>query len=109
MKLEDIRYTTSDQVAYITIARPEKRNALRTQTYRELRTAVVEAAEDDEVGVIVLAGEGDEAFCAGGDVSQQNGRTILAGRKHLQHVVALGDAMRSSGKPIVAAVRERIG
>ncbi len=55
MEFEDITYETRDGIARITINRPEVRNALRTQTYQELTEAFRRAAEDQEVGVIVLA------------------------------------------------------
>src|SRR6201995_2951551 len=67
---EDIRYELSgDGIAKITIARPEKRNAFRPQTVVELMRAFEAAREDPEVGVIVFTGEGDLAFCSGGDQS----------------------------------------
>src|SRR3954466_15485966 len=65
---EDIRYETSaDGIAKITIDRPEVRNAFRPQKEIELARAFELAREDSEVGVIILAGEGDKAFCSGGD------------------------------------------
>src|SRR5437764_15496147 len=65
---EDIRYETSgDGIAKITINRPEVRNAFRPQTVIEMARAFELAREDPEVGVIILTGEGDKAFCSGGD------------------------------------------
>jgi naphthoate synthase len=67
----DIRYEKSGDptpgVAKITIDRPEVRNAFRPQTLFQLREAFNRAQDDPEVGVIVLTGEGPEAFCSGGD------------------------------------------
>ena len=64
----DIRYELSgDGLAKITIARPEVRNAFRPQTLFELEDAFDKARDDPEVGVIVLTGEGPDAFCSGGD------------------------------------------
>ena len=63
----DIRYETADGVAKITINRPHKRNAFRPQTLFELERAFALARDDDEVGVIILTGQGDWAFCSGGD------------------------------------------
>ena len=67
----DIRYETSvgDKagIAKITINRPHKRNAFRPQTLFELADAFNAARDDDEVGVIVFTGQGDWAFCSGGD------------------------------------------
>ena len=63
----DISYVTSDGIAKITICRPEVRNAFRPQTLFELMDAFNRARDDDRVGVIVLTGQGDQAFCSGGD------------------------------------------
>jgi naphthoate synthase len=67
----DIRYevSTGDEagIAKITINRPQKRNAFRPQTLFELTHAFNVARDDDEIGVIVLTGQGDWAFCSGGD------------------------------------------
>src|SRR5476649_995759 len=67
----DIRYERSGgsgpQIAKITINRPEVRNAFRPQTVIELSDAFTRAREDADLGVIVLTGEGPDAFCSGGD------------------------------------------
>ena len=67
----DIRYEQgrgeAQNIAKITIDRPEVRNSFRPQTVFELREAFELAREDKEVGVIILTGEGKDAFCAGGD------------------------------------------
>src|SRR3954451_6077819 len=63
----DITYETAEGIAKITICRPEVRNAFRPQTLFELADAFNVARDDPEVGVIVLTGQGDDAFCSGGD------------------------------------------
>ena len=67
----DIRYEVStgddEGIAKITINRPQKRNAFRPQTLFELQDAFNRARDDDSVGVIILTGQGDWAFCSGGD------------------------------------------
>ena len=64
----DIRYEKSKEgVAKITINRPEVRNAFRPLTVREMRKALEDAREDTQIGVIILTGEGEKAFCSGGD------------------------------------------
>ncbi|MGZ4784879.1 MAG: enoyl-CoA hydratase-related protein, partial [Acidimicrobiales bacterium] len=63
----DIRYETAEGIAKITICRPEVRNAFRPQTLFELSRAFEVARDDDRIGVIILTGEGDLAFCSGGD------------------------------------------
>ena len=64
---EDIKYETYNGIAKITINRPEVRNAFRPKTVKELLEAFTIARDDSNVGVIILTGEGEKAFCSGGD------------------------------------------
>jgi Dihydroxynaphthoic acid synthase len=68
VEFEDILYEVAGGRATITINRPDRLNAFRVQTIRELCTAFEDAADDEAVGVIVFTGAGDRAFCVGGDV-----------------------------------------
>ncbi|MHB1783638.1 MAG: 1,4-dihydroxy-2-naphthoyl-CoA synthase [Acidimicrobiales bacterium] len=63
----DIAYETAEGIAKITICRPEVRNAFRPQTLAELGAAFTKARDDPDVGVVVLTGQGELAFCSGGD------------------------------------------
>ena len=63
----DIRYEVADGIAKLTIDRPEVRNAFRPQTLFELSDAFNAARDDPSVGVVVLTGQGPDAFCSGGD------------------------------------------
>src|SRR3954453_14926681 len=104
---EDIRYETSgDGIAKITITRPEVRNAFRPQTVVELSRAFELAREDPEIGVIVLTGEGDLAFCSGGDqnVRGDTGYMSEAGGVGRFHITDLQVQMRRLPKPIIAMV-----
>ncbi len=64
---KDIRMDVADGIAKLTIARPEVRNAFRPQTLFELADALSVARDDPGVGVVILTGEGPDAFCSGGD------------------------------------------
>src|SRR5947199_356780 len=108
LDFEDIRYeTSSDGLAKITIDRPEVRNAFRPQTIIEMSQAFESAREDPDVGVIILTGEGDKAFCSGGDqrvrgdqgYEEQPGSGV--GRFH---VTDLHVQIRRLPKPVVAMV-----
>jgi naphthoate synthase len=104
---EDIRYELSgDGIAKITIARPEKRNAFRPQTVVELMRAFEVAREDPEVGVILFTGEGDLAFCSGGDQSVRGDTGYMSeeGGVGRFHVTDLQVQMRRLPKPIIAMV-----
>ncbi len=63
----DIRYERAEAIAKVTICRPEVRNAFRPQTLFELSEAFDDARDDPEVAVVILTGEGELAFCSGGD------------------------------------------
>ena len=103
----DIRYeTTADGIAKITICRPEVHNAFRPQTLIEISAALTTAREDARVGVIILTGQGDRAFCSGGDqrVRGDSGYQTDPGAVGRFHVTDLHVAMRRCPKPIVAMV-----
>lgn len=104
-QFEDITYAAQGGIANIVINRPQVRNAVRPQTYEELTRAISLAADDPEVGVVVLSGAGDKAFCAGGDVGDQKTRYPEVGRTHMRRLIALSTAMRMIDKPIIAKVR----
>src|SRR4026209_2601585 len=74
MTYTDILYEARGAVAYITINRPQVYNDFRAQTCEELTHAFQRAAWDREIGVIVLTGAGEKAFCTGGDQSSHAGQ-----------------------------------
>src|SRR5260370_17626243 len=69
MAFDDILYDKRDGIATVTINRPKVLNAFRAETVEEMLEAMRDAEDDREIGVVVLAGAGDRAFCAGGDNS----------------------------------------
>jgi naphthoate synthase len=104
---EDIRYELSgDGIAKITIDRPEVRNAFRPQTVVELSQAFERAREDTSVGTIILTGEGELAFCSGGDqrVRGDTGYMTAPGTVGRFHVTDLHVQIRRLPKPVVAMV-----
>lgn len=105
MSYQDILYTAEDGVATITINRPEKRNAFRAETLDELISAFRAAEEDRSVGVIVLTGAGDKAFCAGGDINWEEDSDMMGAHQLARRSVILSMIMRGCGKPVIARVR----
>ncbi|MCL8383509.1 enoyl-CoA hydratase-related protein [Xanthobacter aminoxidans] len=99
----DILYEASGGVARITINRPDKYNAFRGQTCEELITAFNRAGWDKSVGVIVLTGAGDKAFCTGGDQSAHDGGYDGRGLVGLP-VEDLQTVIRDMPKPVIARV-----
>jgi naphthoate synthase len=102
---EDIWYDTMDGIAKVTINRPEVRNAFRPKTLFELSHAFNAARDDPEVGVIILTGAGDEAFCSGGDqrVRGDDGYRDDHGVGRL-NVLDLQVQIRRTPKPVIAMV-----
>ena len=107
----DIRYEVSgDGIAKITINRPEVRNAFRPQTVEELSRAFALAQEDPTVGVVILTGEGPDAFCSGGDQRSRGDSGYVgedeAGRQGIGRflVTDLHVQIRRLPKPVVAMV-----
>lgn len=102
---EDIKYEKLDGIAKITINRPQVRNAFRPQTVDEMIDALEKARFDEEVGVIILTGEGKEAFCSGGDqkIRGDSGYKDDKGT-HRLNVLEFQRLMRSCPKPIIAMV-----
>jgi 2-ketocyclohexanecarboxyl-CoA hydrolase len=104
MKFDDILYHEKDGVARITINREKVYNAFRGQTIEEMLEAFQKAGWDNDIGVIVLGGAGDKAFCAGGDQSAHDGQydgrgTIGVPIEELQAVI------RDVPKPVIARVQ----
>ena len=104
---EDILYQKSmEGIAKITINRPEVRNAFRPLTVREMLQALDDAREDSEIGVIILTGAGDEAFCSGGDQRVRGDAGYQdSGTGHLRlNVLDFQRQVRTCPKPVVAMV-----
>ncbi|OFW65526.1 MAG: 1,4-dihydroxy-2-naphthoyl-CoA synthase [Actinobacteria bacterium RBG_16_68_21] len=101
----DIRYETMGGIAKVTIDRPEVRNAFRPTTLFELSDAFERARNDAGIGVIILTGAGDQAFCSGGDQKIRGDAGYLdpQGTPRL-NVLDLQVQMRRLPKPIIAMV-----
>ncbi len=105
-KYSDVRFEkTQDGIAKITINRPEVRNAFRPQTISELQDAFTLCREDSSIGVVILTGEGREAFCSGGDqkIRDKAGYVGSDGVPRL-NVLDLQKQIRSLPKPVIAMV-----
>src|SRR5579883_2520895 len=110
MAFQDILYEKRDGIATITINRPQVLNAFRAETVEEMLSAMRDAEDDRDIGVIVLAGAGDRAFCAGGDNSARaEGGTSASGYGGRGLVglpiEELHNAIRDSRKPVIAKVQ----
>lgn len=102
---DDIKYEMYNGIAKITINRPEVRNAFRPKTVMEMIDAFSRARDDQRIGVIVLTGEGEKAFCSGGDQSVR-GHGGYVGEDEIPrlNVLDLQRLIRVIPKPVVAMV-----
>ena len=98
MQFKDIIYEVKSDYAYVTINRPKVLNAFTPVTLQELKTALDTAEEDKNVGVIVLSGAGDRAFCAGGDMNWESSKEFQ------DHEYEFHIHLTKCSKPIIAKV-----
>ncbi|MGE5196183.1 MAG: 1,4-dihydroxy-2-naphthoyl-CoA synthase [Anaerolineae bacterium] len=101
----DIKYQKWEGIAKITINRPEVRNAFRPLTITEMSSALNDARDDLKIGVVILTGEGKQAFCSGGDqrIRGNAGYSDEEGIDRL-NVLDFQKQMRSCPKPLIAMV-----
>ena len=107
LEFEDIIFEKSEEgIAKITINRPEVRNAFRPLTVREMHQALEDAREDSGIGIIILTGAGEKAFCSGGDQRIRGDAGYQdSGTGHLRlNVLDFQRQIRSCPKPVVAMV-----
>ncbi len=105
MELTDTAYAVSDGIATITISRPEVYNAFRAHTVDELIRCFKTAWADSAVGVVILTGAGDKAFCTGGDQKQRAATGDYGpSETGLFEIDALHRVIRDIPKPVIAAV-----
>ena len=104
-RYEEIKYQKMDGIAKITINRPHRRNAFTPSTVKEMMHALNEARDDDKTGVVILTGDGKEAFCSGGDqkIRGDAGYKDKDGTNRL-NVLDFQRQIRSCPKPVIAMV-----
>ncbi len=102
---EDIEYHKAEGIAKVTINRPEVRNAFRPRTILEMEDAFRDAWNDTAIGVVILTGKGEVAFCAGGD-QRVRGSAGYVGEDGVPrlNVLELQRIIRTMPKPVVAMV-----
>src|SRR6266550_9210246 len=102
---QDIKYERFEGIAKVTINRPEVRNAFRPETVSEMQEAFAHARDDSSIGVVLLTGEGPDAFCSGGDqrIRGDGGYVDPAGVPRL-NVLDLQRQIRVLPKPVIAVV-----
>ena len=103
MEFEDIIYEKKEGIARITFNRPEVLNAFRVKTLEETITALEDAGADPTIGVVILTGAGNRAFCVGGD-SRESGGQAGYPRGGLEGTGKAHQLIRSIPQPVIAMV-----
>ncbi|MGN6235950.1 enoyl-CoA hydratase/isomerase family protein [Dyella sp.] len=105
MAYRNLEIADRGTVRTITVARPDKLNALNRDTLNELTLAFTQAAQEDGVRVVVLAGSGDKAFVAGADIAEMNGYTPLQAQAFSRTGQRLMSLIERLGKPVIARIQ----
>jgi enoyl-CoA hydratase len=100
-----VRFEISGPIAFLTIDRPEARNALNGEVIAEAEQALDRLAGERAVRVLVLGGAGERAFCAGADLDELRGLSAVEAREHLHRGHRLLRRLETLGRPTIAAVR----
>ncbi|MBX5436789.1 MAG: 1,4-dihydroxy-2-naphthoyl-CoA synthase [Alicyclobacillaceae bacterium] len=103
---QDILFEKAEGIAKITINRPEVHNAFRPETVKEMIDAFTIVRDDEEVGVVLLTGQGKQAFCSGGDQRVRGEGGYVGDDDHVPrlNVLDLQRQIRALPKPVIAVV-----
>jgi enoyl-CoA hydratase len=104
MTYQTIKFETKDQIAIVTINRPDKLNALNTAVMDELRQAFAAIQEDPAMRVALLTGAGEKAFVAGADIGELNKNNPVEAKAYTHRGQAVLDAIENLGKPVIACI-----
>jgi enoyl-CoA hydratase len=104
MNYQNIRFETRNQIAYVTINRPDKLNALNMATMEELRAAFTAIKDDREVRVALLTGEGQKAFVAGADIGELSRHNTVSAKEYTHKGQSVLDLIENLGKPVIACI-----
>ena len=105
MAYRNLETTHRGAVRTILVNRPDKLNALNRDTLNELTLAFAQAAQDDAVRVVVLAGAGDKAFVAGADIAEMHGYTPVQAQAFSRAGQCLMSSIERLGKPVIARIQ----
>lgn len=102
MDLKNVRFEVKDQIATITVHRPEVRNALDLLTVQELHSVIAEVSRNENIGVAIITGSGDRVFVAGADIRDIRARNKQDALNGINSKLFL--AIENCEKPFLAAV-----
>ena len=104
MNLQNLKFEKKDQIAYVTINRPDKLNALNQAVMGELREVFTQIKDDPEVRVALLTGAGEKAFVAGADINELNKNNPVEAKAYTHKGQAVLDLIENLGKPVIACL-----
>ncbi len=104
MAYQNILLDIKENVATVTINRPEKLNALNNQTLDELKEVFTALKKDDKVFVVIMTGSGEKAFVAGADIAELNQLNMIAGKAFSEKGQEIFNLIENLNKPVIAAV-----
>jgi enoyl-CoA hydratase len=104
MELENVVVEKENNIAVLSINRPEALNALNYDTLTDIKTAVKALSADDEVGVVIITGAGEKAFVAGADIKEMRDMTPLEARRFMLYGQSVFNIIDNLPKPTIAAV-----
>jgi enoyl-CoA hydratase len=104
LTLANVLYEKKDAIAYVTVNRPKVLNALNTPTWKDLRTAFMDARDDATVRGVILTGAGEKAFIAGADIGELAHVAAFEAEQASRFGQDVLDLIENLGKPVVAAI-----
>ena len=104
MDYQNLLIEKKDNIAAVTINRPDKLNALNSQTMSELKEAFTELKSDSEIYVVIVTGSGEKAFVAGADIAELNKLDVITGKTFAESGQAVFNLIENLDKPVIAAV-----
>src|SRR5438128_4136456 len=104
MAYETLLYEKRGGIAYVTVNRPEKLNALNRKVMEELGACFEEVRDNEDVRAVILTGAGEKAFVAGADINELAVLTPVEGKETSSRGQRVLDSIENLGKPVIAAV-----
>src|SRR3984885_11132806 len=104
MTFENVLMEVKDQIAWVTVNRPQVLNALNHKTMDELGEAFDRVAQDDNIGALILTGAGEKSFVAGADIGELAQQTPAEGKKFSLVAQQIMGRLEAMGKPSIAAI-----
>ncbi|MCL6098354.1 MAG: enoyl-CoA hydratase-related protein [Bacteroidetes bacterium] len=104
MKFANILFEVRNKIAFVTINRPDKLNALNDATLDELEQCFNSIKKDGAINVVVITGKGEKAFVAGADISELHNLDVVTGKTFAEKGQQVFNLIEKLGKPVIAAV-----